>query len=35
MLYNLIPYKYRPFLNNIYIKGLRYDYRGEEVEPGL
>jgi len=35
MLYDLIPYKCRPFLDNICVKGLRYNYRGEEVELGL
>ena len=35
MLYDFIPYKCRPFLDDIYIKGLRYNYKGEEVELGL
>ena len=35
MLYDLIPHKCRPFLDDICVKGPRYNYGGEEVEPGL
>jgi hypothetical protein len=31
LFYNLIPYIYRPFLDNIIVKGLNIDYREEEL----
>jgi len=31
LLYNLIPLIYRPFLNNIAIRGLDIDYNNKEI----
>ena len=35
MLADYFPYRGRPFLDNIGVKGPRSEYGGEEVEPGV